>query len=305
MRGESLFMTKKLVECVPNFSEGRRKDVIEAIVDAARKVSGVKVLNYSSDADHNRTVLTFVGDPESAKEAAFSCCAKAAELIDMEKHHGEHPRIGATDVIPFIPVADVTMEECVDLAHSLGKEIADKLNIPVYFYEEASKRSDLRSLPQIRKGQYEGLKELIKTPERTPDAGPHTMHPTAGATAVGVRPFLIAFNINLSTGDLSIAKKIAQTIREAKGGYKYCRAMGVMLEERGIAQVSINMTNFEGTPLHRVFETVKSEAARYGVNIVGSEIIGLTPMQALLDVAEFYLRLEDFSRKQVLEANLD
>lgn len=297
-------MSKKLVECVPNFSEGRRGDVVEAIVDAARGVPGVKVLDYSSDPDHNRTVLTFVGDPESAKKAAFACCAKAAELIDMEKHHGEHPRIGATDVIPFIPVANVTMEECVELAHSLGKDIGEKLNIPVYFYEEAAKRPQMRSLPKVREGQYEGLKELIKTPERAPDEGPQTMHPTAGATVVGARPFLIAFNINLSTGDLAIAKRIAQTIREAKGGYKYCRAMGVMLEERGIAQVSINMTNYEGTPLHRVFETVKSEAARYGVNIVGSEIIGLTPMQALLDVADFYLRLEGFSRKQVLEAIL-
>jgi glutamate formiminotransferase len=297
-------MSKKLIECVPNFSEGRRGDVVEAIVDAARGVPGVKVLDYSSDPDHNRTVLTFVGDPESAKKAAFACCAKAAELIDMEKHHGEHPRIGATDVIPFIPVANVTMEECVELAHSLGKDIGEKLNIPVYFYEEAAKRPQMRSLPKVREGQYEGLKELIKTPERAPDEGPQTMHPTAGATVVGARPFLIAFNINLSTGDLAIAKRIAQTIREAKGGYKYCRAMGVMLEERGIAQVSINMTNYEGTPLHRVFETVKSEAARYGVNIVGSEIIGLTPMQALLDVADFYLRLEGFSRKQVLEAIL-
>ncbi|WP_448807731.1 glutamate formimidoyltransferase [Aminobacterium mobile] len=297
-------MSKKLIECVPNFSEGRRGDVVEAIVDAARGVPGVKVLDYSSDPDHNRTVLTFVGDPESAKKAAFACCAKAVELIDMEKHHGEHPRIGATDVIPFIPVANVTMEECVELAHSLGKDIGEKLNIPVYFYEEAAKRPQMRSLPKVREGQYEGLKELIKTPERAPDEGPQTMHPTAGATVVGARPFLIAFNINLSTGDLAIAKRIAQTIREAKGGYKYCRAMGVMLEERGIAQVSINMTNYEGTPLHRVFETVKSEAARYGVNIVGSEIIGLTPMQALLDVADFYLRLEGFSRKQVLEAIL-
>ncbi|WP_024821150.1 glutamate formimidoyltransferase [Aminobacterium mobile] len=298
-------MSKKLVECVPNFSEGRRGDVVEAIVDAARGVPGVKVLDYSSDPDHNRTVLTFVGDPESVKKAAFACCSKAAELIDMEKHHGEHPRIGATDVIPFIPVANVTMEECVELAHSLGKDIGEKLNIPVYFYEEAAKRPQMRSLPKVREGQYEGLKELIKTPERAPDEGPQVMHPTAGATVVGARPFLIAFNINLSTGDLAIAKRIAQTIREAKGGYKYCRAMGVMLEERGIAQVSINMTNYEGTPLHRVFETVKSEAARYGVNIVGSEIIGLTPMQALLDVADFYLRLEGFSRKQVLEAILE
>ena len=294
----------KLVECVPNFSEGQRAEVIKAIIDEARAVEGVTVLDYSSDPDHNRTVLTFVGEPQAAKQAAFACCAKAAELIDMEKHKGGHPRIGATDVIPFIPVADVTMEECVALAHSLGKEIAEKLSIPVFFYESAAKRPAMKALPDVRKGEYEGLKEAIKTPERAPDEGPQVMHPTAGATVVGARPFLVAFNINLSTSDVSIAKKIAQTIRAAKGGYVNCRAIGLMLDDRGIAQVSINMTDYTATPLHRVFETVKSEAARYGVNVVGSEVIGLTPMQALVDAAAFYLRIEDFKREQVLEARL-
>jgi glutamate formiminotransferase len=294
----------KLMECVPNFSEGRRPDVIKAIADSARGVNGVKVLDCSSDADHNRTVLTFVGEPERVKQAAFSCCETASKLIDMEKHKGAHPRVGATDVIPFIPVDGVTIEECVALAHSLGMEIADKLSIPVYFYEAAARRPSMKALPDVRKGEYEGLKELIKTPERAPDEGPHAMHPSAGATVVGVRPFLIAYNINLDTPDLPLAKKIAQTIRAVRGGYVNCRAMGVMLEERNITQVSINMTDYTATPLHRVFETVKSEAARYGVNIVGSEVVGLTPMQALLDAAVFYLRIEDFKREQVLEARL-
>ncbi|GHS86353.1 glutamate formiminotransferase [Synergistales bacterium] len=294
----------KLIECVPNFSEGRRQDVIKAIADSARGVEGVKVLDCSSDADHNRTVLTFVGDPQSVKKAAFSCCKTASQLIDMEKHRGAHPRVGATDVIPFIPVDGVTMEECVALAHALGMEIADKLSIPVYFYEAAARRASMKALPDVRRGEYEGLKELIKTPERAPDEGPHLMHPSAGATVIGARPFLIAYNINLDTSNLALAKKIAQTIRSARGGYVNCRAMGVMLEERSITQISINMTDYTATPLHRVFETIKSEAARYGVNVVGSEVVGLTPMQALLDAAVFYLRIEDFRREQVLEARL-
>ena len=249
-------------------------------------------------------MLTFVGEPQAAKRAAFACCAKAAELIDMEKHRGGHPRIGATDVIPFIPVSNVAMEECVALAHELGREIADKLSIPVYFYEAAAKRPSMKALPDVRKGEYEGLKEAIKTPERAPDEGPLAMHPRAGATVVGARPFLVAFNINLSTPDVALAKHIAQTIRAARGGYVNCRAIGLALEERGITQVSINMTDYTATPLHRVFETVRSEAARYGVSVVGSEIIGLTPMQALLEAADFYLRLEGFKRDQVLEARL-
>lgn len=294
----------KLVECVPNFSEGRRPEVIDTIVAEVRKHAAVKLLDVKPDASHNRVVVTFVGEPQAVKQAAFDACAKAAELIDMEKHRGEHPRIGATDVIPFIPVSEVTLEECVQLADELGAEIADKLNIPVYLYEAAAKTPARKNLPDVRKGQYEGLKQEISKPERQPDYGPAKMHPTAGATVVGARQFLIAYNINLNTSDVMIAKKIANTIREAKGGYRYVRAMGVMLEERNIAQVSINMLDYTGTPLHRVFETVKSEAARYGVNVIGSEIVGLTPLQALLDAAEFYLQFEGFDRKQVLETNL-
>lgn len=296
----------KLVECVPNFSEGRRPEVIEAITAEVKNIPGVKLLDVKADASHNRVVVTFVGEPQAAKQAAFNACKKAAELIDMEKHHGEHPRIGATDVIPFIPVKNMTMEECVQLADELAQEIAEKLEIPVYLYEEAAKIPARKALPDIRKGQYEGLKTEISKPERQPDYGPARLHPSAGATVVGARQFLIAYNINLDTSDVQIAKKIANCIREAKGGYRYVRAMGVSVQVGGrdVAQVTINMVNYQGTPLFRVFETVKSEAARYGVNVIGSEIIGLTPMQALLDVAEFYLRLDGFDRKQVLEDNL-
>lgn len=296
----------KLVECVPNFSEGRRPEVIEAITAEVKNIPGVKLLDVKADASHNRVVVIFVGEPQVAKQAAFNACKKAAELIDMEKQRGEHPRIGATDVIPFIPVKNMTMEECVQLADELAQEIAEKLEIPVYLYEEAAKISTRKALPDIRKGQYEGLKTEIGKPERRPDYGPARLHPSAGATVVGARQFLIAYNINLDTSDVQIAKKIANCIREAKGGYRYVRAMGVSVQVGGrdVAQVTINMVNYQGTPLFRVFETVKSEAARYGVNVIGSEIIGLTPMQALLDVAEFYLRLDGFDRKQLLEDNL-
>lgn len=296
----------KLVECVPNFSEGRRPEVIEAIADEVRKVEGVKLLDIKPDASHNRVVVTFVGEPQAVKLAAFNACKKAAELIDMEQQQGEHPRIGATDVIPFIPVKEISMEECVALADELARDIAEKLAIPVYLYEEAAKIPTRRALPDIRKGQYEGLKTEISKPERKPDYGPARMHPSAGATVVGARQFLIAYNINLDTADVNIAKKIANCIREAKGGFKYVRAMGISVDVHGreVAQVTINMVNYQGTPLFRVFETVKNEAARYGVNVIGSEIIGMTPMQAMLDVAEYYLRLDGFERKQVLEDSL-
>lgn len=294
----------RLVECVPNFSEGRRSEVIEAILNEIRQVPGVRLLDYLSDASHNRTVVSFVGEPQAAKQAAFRACVKATELIDMNQHRGEHPRIGATDVIPFIPLTEVTMDECIELAQSLGKEIADKLEIPVYLYEEASTRPHLKTLPQIRKGDYEGLREAIKEPQRYPDFGPKSTHPTAGAVAVGAREFLVAFNVNLDTADVKIAKQIAKAIRESGGGYKNVKALGIMIEERGQAQVTINMCNYRTTPLHRVFETIKNEAARYGVNVVGSEIIGLTPLEALVDAAVFYLRLEGFKREQIIETRL-
>lgn len=294
----------KIVECVPNFSEGRRKEVIEEIIAAVRAVDGVKVLDYSSDASHNRTVLTFVGEPMAVKEAAFRVAEKAAELIDMEQHQGEHPRIGAADVIPFIPISGVSMEECVELARELGRDIGDKLGIPVYLYEEAATRPERKNLANVRRGEYEGLKEAIKTPERQPDFGPAQMHPRAGAVAVGARPPLVAYNINLDTDKVEIAKAIARSIRGSSGGYPSIKALGVLIEETGKAQVTINVCNFKEVSLARVFETVKSEAERYGVNITGSEIVGLVPMEALIDAAAFYLRLEGFQLDQVLEKRL-
>ena len=294
----------RLVECVPNFSEGRRPEIIEAILDEIRSTDGVRLLDHMSDASHNRTVVTFVGEPEAAKEAAFRACAKATELINMEEHSGEHPRIGATDVVPFIPISEVSMDECIKLAQSLGQEVAEKLQVPVFLYEEASTRPDLKTLPQIRRGDYEGLKEAIKTPQRKPDFGPAKTHPTAGAVAIGAREFLIAYNINLDTADVNIAKAIAKAIRESSGGYRNVKALGIMIEERNQAQVTINMCNYRTTPLHRVFETIKNEAARYGVNVVGSEIIGLAPLQALLDAADFYLGLEGFKKEQIIETRL-
>ncbi|MDR9755551.1 MAG: glutamate formimidoyltransferase [Thermoanaerobacterales bacterium] len=294
----------KIVECVPNFSEGRQKDVIEKIIAAVRGVDGVKVLDYSSDPSHNRTVLTFVGEPMAVKEAAFRVAEKAAELIDMEQHQGEHPRIGAADVIPLIPISGVSMEECVELARELGRDIGEKLGIPVYLYEEAATRPDRKNLAHVRRGEYEGLKEAIKTPERQPDFGPAQMHPRAGAVAVGARPPLVAYNINLDTDKVEIAKAIARTIRGSSGGYPSIKALGVLIEETGKAQVTINVCNYKEVSLARVFETVKSEAERYGVNITGSEIVGLVPMEALLDAAAFYLRLEGFQLEQVLEKRL-
>lgn len=294
----------KLVECVPNFSEGRRPEVVSRIIDAIRGVEGVRVLDSSSDPSHNRSVVTFIGAPGPVREAAFLGAAKAAELIDMEEHRGAHPRIGATDVIPFIPLGETTMEECVALARELGAEMGEKLGIPVYLYEAAATRPERRNLPNVRRGEYEGLKEAIRQPERQPDFGPARLHPSAGATAVGARPPLVAYNINLGTSDVSIAKAIAKSIRGSSGGYPSIKALGVMLEDRGVAQVTINVCNYLEVPLHRVFETVKNEASRYGVNIIGSEVVGLLPMEALLDAAAFYLRLEGFNSGQVLEKRL-
>lgn len=295
----------KLVECIPNFSEGRRKDVIQSIVDAVRDVKGVTLLDYSSDYDHNRSVLTFIGEPECVGEAAFMACQKAAELIDMEKHSGGHPRIGATDVIPFVPLKNTSIEDCIALADKVAQRIAAELKIPTYLYEHAARHPERKNLANVRKGQFEGLKESIKTDEtRFPDYGPNRMHHSAGATAVGARNFLIAYNINLATDDINIAKKIARAVRGSNGGFVNIKAMGVMLEERNVAQVSMNLVNFRDTPMQRAFDFVKTEAHRYGVNVLGSEIIGLVPMDALIDVAEHYLMIEDFSREQVLERRL-
>ena len=291
----------KIVECVPNFSEGRDIENINRIIDAIKSVEGVKVLDTESDKDHNRSVITFIGDPESVEEAAFRGCKKASELIDLNKHKGEHPRMGATDVIPFIPVSDVSMKECVSIAEKLGERIWNELKIPVYLYEEAARTPERKNLADIRKGEFEWLKENIE--KRPPDFGDR-IHPTAGATAVGAREFLIAFNVNLNTNDLSIAKKIAKAVRFKSGGFRYVKALGFEIKEKGIVQVSMNLTNYKKTPIYRVFEAIKSEADRYGVSIIGSELIGLAPMDALLDVADFYLRLENFKKTQVLERRI-
>lgn len=294
----------KIVQCVPNFSEGRRVDVIEALVEAIKRVKGITLLDYSYDESHNRSVVTFIGEPEAVIEAAFQGAKKAAELIDMSGHSGGHPRMGAADVIPFIPVTGVKMEDCVEMANRLGKRLAEELDLPVYLYEEAALRPERKNLSEVRRGQYEGLIESIHEPERKPDFGPAKVHPRAGATAVGARPPLIAYNINLDTEDLNIAKLIARAIRGSSGGFPTVKALGIMIEETGKAQVTINVCDYKQVPLHRIFELVKREAARFGVAVAGSELIGLTPMEALVDAAEFYLQIKGFDHSQVLENRL-
>jgi len=296
----------RLVECVPNFSEGRRKEVVDEIVKAIESVEGITVLDVEMDPDHNRSVVTFVGEPEAVLEAAFRGVKRAAELIDMDQHRGAHPRFGAADVVPFVPVEGVSMTECVELAHRLGKRIGEELGIPVYLYDKAATREDRRVLSDIRNEsfQYEQLKEAIGKDDRwIPDYGPRRLG-KAGATIVGARDFLIAFNVNLGTDDVGVAKAIARAVRGKTGGLAYVRALGFPLKERGIAQVSMNLVNYKRSPIYRTFELVKMEAERYGVPVVESEIVGLVPMDALLDVAEFYLRLRRFRRDQVLEKRL-
>lgn len=292
----------KLVECIPNISEGRRTDVIEAVVDQVRQTAGVTLLDYSSDASHNRTVITFLGSPEGVENAAVALAKKAAELIDLTQHQGEHPRMGAVDVVPFVPVKDVTKEECVELSKRAGRRIWEEAKMPVFLYEDSASAPHRVNLASVRKGQFEGMAEKVLQPEWEPDFGGRTIHPTAGVAAVGARMPLIAYNINLSTSDLSIASAIAKIIRRSSGGFDCVKALGVMLEERNIAQVSINMTDFNRTPLYRVVELVKAEAKRWGVTVVGTEVVGLTPMDALIDAAEYYLQIENFDKKkQVLE----
>lgn len=296
---------RKIIECVPNFSEGRRTEVIDQIVSAITGVSGVTLLDKEMNADHNRAVISFIGEPEACVEAAFRGARTAQGLIDLTKHKGEHPRIGATDVIPFVPIANVTMDECVELAKKLGRRIAEELAIPVYLYEAAATRPDRIDLANIRKGEYEGLREAVKTdPLRQPDFGKPELHPTAGATVVGARFPLIAYNVNLNTQDLEIAKKIAKAIRFRDGGFRYAKALGFEIKEKNCVQVSINMTNFLATPLFRIFEMIRREALRYGVLIKESEIVGLVPQQALIDTAVYFLQLNTFSYDQILENRL-
>ena len=298
-------MATRLIECVPNFSEGRDQAKIDALVAAMQSVEGVYVLDRESDADHNRCVITLAGEPEPVAEAALRGVGKALELIDLTKHSGAHPRLGATDVVPFIPVDGVTIEDCVALAKKVGQEIWNRYKIPVYFYEAAAARPERANLENVRKGQFEGVREEVqKNPDRAPDVGEPRLHPTAGAVIVGARKFLIAYNINLNTPDVSIANKIAKAIRFSSGGLRYVKSMGVDLRARQVAQVSINMTDYEQTPLHRVFEMVRSEAARYGVSIIGSEIVGLISKRAIEMTADFYLKFENFSAAQVFENRL-
>jgi glutamate formiminotransferase len=297
-------MSNKLLECVPNFSEGRNKEVIERIVDPFRKTEGVKLLDYSADKDHNRLVVTVIGDPEGLKKSVLEAMAVAVKEIDMNNHKGEHPRMGAVDVVPFIPVRNVTMEEAVELAKEVARQAAEKFNLPVYLYEDAATSPDRQNLASIRKGQFEGFKEKIKKPEWKPDFGPSEVHPTAGVTAVGARMPLVAFNVNLGTDNIEIANAIARKVRYIGGGLRYCKAIGVDLKERGIVQVSMNMTNYTKTSLYQAYELIKVEARRYGVNVVGSELIGILPAQALIDVAVYYLGVENFSEEQILENRL-
>jgi len=293
-----------VVECIPNFSEGRREEVIQKIADAFRQTSGCKLLDVKPDKDHNRTVYTAIGSGEGIKEAVIKAVGVAVELIDMETQKGEHPRIGACDVIPFVPVTNCSMQDCIDLSREVADEIVARYSIPIYFYEESALKPERQNLANIRKGEYEGLKMEITTAERRPDRGEPRMHPTAGATVIGARKPLIAYNINLDTSDIKVAKEIAKRLRAKTGGLAYVKALGVMLKERNLAQVSMNLTDYSKSAVYTVFEMVKMEARRYGVTPVGSEVIGLIPMDALIEVARYYLQIENFQASQVLESHL-
>lgn len=292
------------MECVPNFSEGRDLEKIEKIIEPFRARQGVKLLDYSNDEDHNRLVVTVVGEPEALKVALLEAIGQAVTLIDLTRHSGQHPRMGAVDVVPFIPIKGCTMEEAVALSKVVGEQVAALYNVPVFLYEKSASAPQRENLAAVRKGEFEGMAEKIKLPEWQPDFGPAERHPTAGTVAVGARMPLVAYNVNLGTTNLAIASDIAKKIRFIGGGLRYCKAMGVELKERGITQVSINMTDYTRTALYRAFELVKVEARRYGVPVVGSEIIGLVPMEALIDTASYYLGLENFTMDQVLEARI-
>jgi glutamate formiminotransferase len=295
-------LAKSLVECVPNFSEGRRPEVIEAIADALRAHPAVRLLDVESDPDHNRSVYTLVAPPDDIVPAMFDAIRTAAERINLDEHRGEHPRIGATDVVPFVPLRSVTMEDCVALAQTLGRRVGEELGIPVYLYEAAATRPDRANLADLRRGEYEGLKAEIETnPDRRPDFGPARLGP-AGATVIGARPFLIAYNVYLTTEDVEIAKKIARAIRHSTGGLRHVKALGLSVQ--GVAQVSMNLTDFRQTPIHAAVEMIRREAARYGVSVSSSELIGMIPQQALLDAAAWYLQLDNFDPGMVLENRL-
>ncbi len=295
-------MANPLVECIPNFSEARRPEVVKQIIDAITAIPGVHVLDQHSDLDHNRTVVTYVGTPAAVEEAAFQAITMAGKLINLDEHRGEHPRLGATDVVPFVPLRDMTMQECVEMARRLGKRVADSLDIPVYLYEDAATTPSRQNLENIRRGEYEAIKAEIGTiPERKPDFGPSRMG-TAGAVVIGARAPLVAYNIYLTTDDLSIAQKIAKAMRHSSGGFRFVKALGLIVEGR--AQVSMNLTNFHQTPIFRVVEAIRREAGRYGVGIHHSELVGLIPQNALIDSATWYLQLDGFKGEQILETRL-
>jgi len=293
-----------VIECVPNISEGRRTEVVAGIAEALGAVPGLRVLDVQSDATHNRSVLTIAGDAASLRAGIPLLFERTLEVVDLRLHRGEHPRLGAVDVVPFIPIEGVTMAECVALAREVGDLVGRRLGVPVYLYEDAASRPERKNLENIRRGEFEGLAARMSQAEWAPDFGPAHPHPSAGATVIGARMPLIAYNINLATDRLDVAKKIASAVRMSSGGLRFVKAMGLALEDRGIVQVSMNLTNFEKTPIVRVFELVKREAARYGVNVLESEIVGLIPQAALLQAAEYYLQIEGFSPNQVLENKL-
>jgi glutamate formiminotransferase len=294
----------KIVECVPNFSEGRNLKKIEKIVQPFREREGVKLLDYQRDEDHNRCVVTVVGEPEALKAAVVDAMEAAIAVIDMRTHKGQHPRMGAVDVVPFIPVKNVTMKEAIELARLVAATAAERFGLPIFLYEESATALHRRNLADIRKGQFEGMPEKIRQPDWKPDFGPAEVHPSAGVAAVGARMPLVAYNVNLGTSNLEIASDIARKIRHLSGGLRYCKALGIELKDRGMVQVSINMTDYTKTALYRVFELIRIEAKRWGVPVVGSEIVGLVPMEALVDTAAYYLQLENFKIDQVLEARI-
>jgi len=296
-------MARKIVECIPNFSEGRDQKVIDALLESIRAVKGIRVVDHHADGDHNRTVITFLGEPDRVAEAAFQSIKQAAALIDMDKHQGEHPRIGAADVIPFVPIQDVSVKECVAMAEQLGERVASELDIPVYLYEDAARKPERTNLENIRKGQYEGLRETIQSDlARKPDFGPAELG-KAGAVVIGARAPLIAFNVYLNSDDVSIARAIAHTVRFSSGGLRFVKAMGVMVD--GFAQVSMNLTNFNKTAIPQVVELIRREAARYGVQVHHSELVGLIPQKALIDASVWYLQLDQFETGQILENKLE
>jgi glutamate formiminotransferase len=297
-------MGERLVESVPNVSEGRDRAAIEAMAAALQSGPTVRLLDVQSDPDHHRTVFTLVGDPDGVADAILRLFAAALPRIDLRLHRGEHPRMGAVDVVPFVPVRGVTMADCVSLARRVGREVWERFRVPVYLYEEAASRPERRDLAEIRRGEFEGFADKILQEEWAPDFGERVLHPTAGATAIGAREFLIAFNVNLGTADLKVAKAIARAVRGSSGGLRYVKALGVALADRGIVQVSMNLTNYKKTPLARALDLVRSEAARYGVAVMGTEIVGLVPEEALFSAADHYLRLERFSPDQVLERRI-